>query len=102
MPGGVPGDSEHPDGTSGREGPPPKTLTPALSRPLPPPHTGRGGTPGAFLFCSLFSRLGGGRWAKRVGVMRGLAVSPSSPGVGDWEGAGEEGRGDEGLGRGKL
>jgi hypothetical protein len=42
MPGGVPGDSEHPDGTSGREGPPPKTLPCPLPPPPTPPHRERG------------------------------------------------------------
>src|SRR3954464_15499413 len=51
------------------------TLTPpAPSLPSPSPRPGERGTPGASLLCSLFSRLGGGRWEKRVGVMRGLGV----------------------------
>jgi DNA helicase-2/ATP-dependent DNA helicase PcrA len=50
-----------------------------LSRPLPPSLTGRGEPPAQT-------------------TPKGF--SPSSPGVGGWEGSGEEGRGDEGLGGG--
>src|SRR5258708_5027512 len=50
----------------------------ALSGPAQPPPPGRGGTQCKSSPC----------------------LSPSSPGVGGWAGAGEEGRGDEGLGRG--
>src|SRR5690349_12899906 len=42
-----------------------------LSRPPHPPPRERGPGWGVLLF-SLFSRLGGVRWEKRVGVMRGL------------------------------
>ncbi|MFY9824601.1 MAG: hypothetical protein WAM82_24705 [Thermoanaerobaculia bacterium] len=56
--------------------PPPEDPHPyPLSRPLPPPTPGEGDPVGAALPFSLFSRCGG------------------------WEGAGEEGRGDEGLRR---
>ncbi|HEX3555444.1 MAG TPA: efflux RND transporter permease subunit, partial [Thermoanaerobaculia bacterium] len=55
-----------------RPRPSPPTPSPAPSHP---PHRERG------------TRLELSRW------------SPSSPGEGGWEGAGEEGRGDEGLGR---
>jgi len=59
------------------ERPRPKTLTPGPSpAPSPPPTPGEGNPVGAVLLFSFFSRCGG------------------------WEGAGEEGWGDEGLGRG--
>ncbi len=64
-------------GDSASDFPRPETLTPAPLPPPPnPPHRERG---------------------VRLEPPR---RSPSSPGVGGWEGAGEEGRGDEGLGRG--
>jgi len=58
-----------------RPGPSPPTPSPAPSHP---PHRERG------------TRLELSGW------------SPSSPGEGGWEGAGEEGRGDDGLGRGRA
>src|ERR1700681_1279590 len=63
--------------------------------PLPSPDhpillPGRGDPAGAFLLFSFVLVV--------LAVLTGC--SPSSPGVGCWEGAGEEGRGDEGLGRG--
>jgi hypothetical protein len=50
--------------------PPPKSLTPVPS-PTPSHRPGEGNPTGAVLLFSLFSRSGGGRWEKRVGVMRG-------------------------------
>src|ERR1700681_775495 len=67
--------------------PRPSPLSPLPTTPSPSP--GEGSPAGVFLRFSLF-----------LVVLAGC--SPSSPGEGGWAGAGEEGRGDEGLGRGTL
>src|SRR3954471_20898117 len=65
--------------------PPPEDPHPCPSpAPSAPPSPGEGST-GAFLLFSLFSRLVGGRWEERAGVMSGRARRKG-------------GRGDEGPG----
>src|SRR4051794_18002822 len=71
--------------------PPPKTLTPAPLPTTPSPSPGEGSLLGRSCCSSLQSLLS---------FMSLSCLSPSSPGEGGWEGTGEEGRGDEGLGRG--
>ena len=78
-----------------------RALTPPAPLSQPPPRlTGERGEKQAASCIykanhSLFSRLGGGRWEKRVGVMRVLLFSLFSRRTGGR--LGEEGRGDEGL-----
>src|SRR3954454_23747001 len=54
---------------------------PSPLTPLPPhsPRPGEGNPVGVVLLVSLFSRLGGGRWEKRAGVMRVLGGRPPAP-----------------------
>jgi len=80
-----------------------RVLTPPAPLSQPPPRlTGERGEKQEAASCifkanhSLFSRLGGGRWEKRAGVMRVLLFSRRSGGR-----LGEEDRGDKGLGRGR-
>src|SRR5436305_14970292 len=78
--------------TASQSAPGPRALTPVPSpAPTQPPSPGEGDPVGAVLPVSPV-----------LGVLAVLGVlsclSPSSPGEGGWEGAGEEGRGDEGLG----
>src|SRR4029079_7071765 len=69
---------------------PPQVPLPCPSPDLPIPLPGRGVLAGAFLL-----------FVPAVLVVPSC-FSPSSPGEGGWEGTGEEGRGDEGLGWGSC